>query len=232
MQIDRKDDWISGAAAPLPESTLREVAEVLLERLRSGEEHALAALFELYHDRFVRLVEFRLDHKLRTRVDPTDVLQEAYIDASKRLDHFFSRESSSISVWLRLIVLQRLQLMVRHHLLTDKRDARREVSIGKAAGSNEFNDLAHLLADSITSPSTALQRSESVVLVERMLGSLSATDREVLMLRHFEQIPNDEVAEILGISVKAASNRYVRALSKLKDLLKTFERMGHIQIGK
>ena len=87
--------------------------------------------------------------------------------------------------------------------------------MGKAAGSNEFNDLAHLLADSITSPSTALQRSESVVLVERMLESLSDTDREVLMLRHFAQIPNDEVAEILGISVKAASNRYVRALSKL-----------------
>ncbi|MGI9470021.1 MAG: sigma-70 family RNA polymerase sigma factor [Rubripirellula sp.] len=232
MQANGKDDWTSGTTAPLSDTTLREVAEVLVEKLRRGDDHALAALFELYHDRFVRLVEFRLNHKLRTRLDSSDILQEAYIDASKRLDHFFSRESASISVWLRLIVLQRLQLMVRHHLLTDKRDARREVSIGRAAGSNEFNDIAHLLADSLTSPSTALQRSESVTLVEQMLETLSATDREVLLLRHFEQVPNDEVAEILGISVKAASNRYVRALSKLKDLLKTFERRGHLQIGK
>lgn len=226
MASEARNDWASALESPLSEVQQRELADELVDRLRGGDDRALAQLFSLYHDRLLRLIEFRLDRSLHSRVDPSDILQDAYIDASQRIPHFLAREASSISVWLRLIVLQRLQLVVRHHLLTDKRDARKEVSIGRVAEGQPFDHIVQLLADSITSPSAAVARTEAVGMVEQMLEQMSTTDREVLVLRHFEQVSNDEVAEILGISAKAASNRYVRALVRLKTLVQAIERRG------
>lgn len=222
MSEQPKNDW-GGAVNPVSEPEQKELADRMVERLRAGDESALGDLFDLYHDRLLRLIDFRLDRSLHARVDPSDVLQDAYIDASQRISHFFSRESSSMAVWLRLIVLQRLQLVVRHHLLTDKRDVRREISVGRDTQSKPLGNIAQILADSITSPSAVVARNEAVEMVEKMLEEMSANDQEVLILRHFEQVPNDEVAEILGISVKAASNRYVRALSRLRDLIRKLE---------
>ncbi len=221
-----RDEWASALEPPPSEVQQRELASELVESLRGGDEHALSQLFSLYQDRLLRLIDFRLDRSLHSRVDPVDVLQDAYIDASQRVPHFLSRESSSISVWLRLIVLQRLQLVVRHHLLTDKRDVRKEASFGRVSEGQPLGNIVELLADSITSPSAVVARTEAVGMVEQMLEAMSSTDREVLVLRHFEQVPNDEVAEILGISVKAASNRYVRALERLKDLIQAIEKRG------
>ncbi len=226
MSGEARDDWAAVLETPSSEARQRELADELVEKLRAGDERALAHLFSLYQDRLLRLIDFRLDRTLHSRVDPVDILQDAYIDASQRISHFLSRESATISVWLRLVVLQRLQLVVRHHLLTDKRDVRKEMSIGRALDGQPFDNIGQALADSITSPSAAVSRTETVSMVEQMLESMSATDREVLVLRHFEQVTNDEVAEILGISVKAASNRYVRALQRLKDLIQVIEKRG------
>lgn len=227
MSGDVRDDWTAELDQPISEARQKELADQLVERLRSGDDRALGQLFELYEDRLYRLIDFRLDRSLHSRVDPDDILQDAYIDASKRIEHFLSREDATISVWLRLIVMQRLQLAVRHHLLTDKRDVRKEVSMERPSDCSAHRaGLAQLLADSITSPSAAVARSEAVGMIEQMLDAMSETDREVLVLRHFELVPNDEVAEILGISVKAASNRYVRALTRLKDLIQRMEGQG------
>ncbi len=227
MSGDVRDDWTAELDQPISEARQKELADQLVERLRSGDDRALGQLFELYEDRLYRLIDFRLDRSLHSRVDPDDILQDAYIDASKRIEHFLSREDATISVWLRLIVMQRLQLAVRHHLLTDKRDVRKEVSMEPPSDCSAHQaGLAQLLADSITSPSAAVARSEAVGMIEQMLDAMSETDREVLVLRHFELVPNDEVAEILGISVKAASNRYVRALTRLKDLIQRMEGQG------
>lgn len=223
MVHDANDDWASNGEVVQSESQQREVADALVERLRGGDEQALAELFSLYQDRLLRLIDVRLDRKTLARVDPVDVLQDAFLDASDRVGHFFSRPDSSIAVWLRLIVLQRIQLVVRHHLLTSKRDARKEVSFGGDNGSQSFGGVAHMLADSITSPSAVVSRSEAVSMVEQLLEEMSHKDREVLILRHFEHLPNEEVAEILGISIKAASNRYVRALGRLQTLIKKVE---------
>ena len=214
----------------MSESRQRELSDELVARLRGGDSRALADLFAIYRDRLLRLIDFRLNQSLHSRVDPTDILQDAYIDASERVEHFLSRADSSIAVWLRLIVLQRLQLVVRHHLLTDKRDARKEVSMGKETQSQPFGGIAQLLADSLTSPSAVVERSEAVDMVEQILQGMSETDREVLALRHFEQVTNDEVAEILGISVKAASNRYVRALARLKDLFQAMDSQDAVRV--
>ena len=206
------------------EAEFRATATKMVDRLRVGDPNALADLFQLYHDRLYRLISIRLDRKLLARIDPSDLLQDAYIDASERIDHFLSREGSSIAVWLRLIVMQRIQLAVRHHLLTGKRDARRETPIFIESGSRVVCGLTDLLADSITSPSASIARREAVAGVVRLLQEMPKKDREVLILRHFEQIPNEEVAEVLDICVKAASNRYVRALARLQTLVEELER--------
>jgi len=194
------------------------VAELLL-RLESRDPDALAELFAFYNDKFHRLVDVRLNWTLRGRLDVADVLREAFLDARDRLDHFFSREERSIFVWLRLIVLQRLQMLERFHLQASKRDAYREVRLHGNDKSDRFGSLSHALAASITSPSAAAAREESIALVDRLLVQMEPIDREVLMLRHFEQLQNGEVAEILGIGVTAASNRYMRALRRLKQLI-------------
>ena len=212
------DEWSNRDEPSLTDAQQRERASGLAKRLRGGDTQALAELFTLYQDRLVRLIDFRLDRNLHSRVDPADVLQEAYIDASERVSQF-AAGNFSIALWLRLIVLQRVQLVVRYHLLTGKRDARKEAFVGQQDESRSSEGIADLLVDSITSPSSAAARAEMVALAEQMLETMSPTDREVLILRHFEQLPNDEIAEVLGISAKAASIRYVRALGRLKSLI-------------
>ena len=204
-----------------PASTSDSVADVegMLSRLQAGDHDALAELFSLYGDRFQRLVDVRLHWSLRGRLDVSDVLQEAYLDARDRLDHFFSREDGSIFIWLRLIVLQRLQLLERFHLQTSKRDAFREVRLNRGSPTGSQGSLSQSLIASITSPSAVAVREEAVAMVDRLLSGMDPIDREILTLRHFEQLPNNEVAEILGIGVTAASNRYVRAIRRLKDLI-------------
>ncbi|MCA9011649.1 MAG: sigma-70 family RNA polymerase sigma factor [Planctomycetaceae bacterium] len=198
----------------------------LVCRLRAGDHDALAELFSLYSDRFHRLIDVRLHWSLRGRLDVADVMQEAYIDARERLTHFFSREDGTIFVWLRLIVLQRLLLLERFHLQASKRNASMEVRLNGDDRSGRFGSLSQALAASITSPSAAAHREEAIALVDRLLTEMEPIDREILMLRHFEQLPNKEVAEILGVGVTAASNRYVRALRRLKDLVEESQLVG------
>jgi RNA polymerase sigma-70 factor (ECF subfamily) len=189
-------------------------------RLRQGDAQALAAFFSTYHDRLARLVTYRLAPGLTGRVDAEDVLQESYLAAATRIKHFQESPSGSAFVWIRLIVLQTLTDMHRKHLGAQMRDAYREV--GLPAGHwtpGTSASLAVQLAASLTSPSQAAMREETSRQLEVAIESMSAVDREVLALRHFEELSNQETAEVLGIEEKAASIRYIRALKRLKDIL-------------
>ena len=195
-------------------------SETLLERLRNGDEASLAALFSRHREKLWRLVQFRLDPRLRGRVDADDVLQEAYLNAAQRIRHFFEKPSMSFFVWLRLIVDQTLADTHRRHLGTRLRDAGREVRIDPGCQPHATStSLAIQIAGSLTSPSQAAIRDETYRQLEEALESMDPTDREVLALRHFEELSNGEVAEVLGIQEKAASIRYVRALRRLKGIL-------------
>lgn len=208
--------------SPAVQTSSQDVAiESLVSRLEAGDTDALADLFSFYEDRFHRMVDVRLHWSLRGRLDAVDVLQEAYLDARDRLQNFFSREKRSIFIWLRLIVLQRLQMLERFHLQASKRDTFREVRLNGSDRSEQFDVLSCALATSITSPSEAAVREESIALVARLLEGMEPIDREVLILRHFEQLSNGEVAEVLDIGVTAASNRYMRALRRLKQQLES-----------
>ena len=197
----------------------RDVADLepLLTRLRAGEREALALLFDRYRPQLRRMVELRLDPRVGARVAPSDILQEAFLDASQRVEHFFKREGVSFYVWLRLIVNQSLIDLHRMHLDAQRRGAGREVA---AAWTHATSiSLARRLVSQMNSPSQAASREETLTQVQAALESLDPLDREILTLRHFEELNNNEVAELLGLQKAAASNRYVRALGRLREAL-------------
>ena len=144
----------------------------------------------------------------------------AYLNAVQRIRHLFDESPASAFIWLRLIVTQTLVDIHRRHLGAQLRDARRDVSIfgGGSLHTTSTSLAAHLLG-SFTSPSQAAMRAEMVEQLEQALEGMDPIDREVLALRHFEELSNSEVAEVLGIQQKAASIRYVRALGRLKRIL-------------
>ena len=191
----------------------------LVQRLREGDEQALAELFSHYRDKLWRMINFRLDQRLTGRVDADDLLQESYMAAAQRVEHFCKEPEMSILVWLRLIVAQTLVDVHRRHLGARMRDARQEVSLRVApAQATSISLAAHLLGH-LTSPSQAAMRAEMAKRLEEALESMDPIDREVLALRHFEELTNNEVSEVLGLQKSAASNRYVRALTRLKAIL-------------
>ncbi len=193
--------------------------EGLLDRIRHGDQDALAELFSRHRDRLGRMVEFRLDGRLKGRVAASDVLQEAYIDALKRLPHYQADPGMPFFLWLRWITVQRLVEVHRQHLGARIRDVGREVSIGRGGGPSASSARMIELIGDLTSPSQAAQRAETMSQLQQALDGLDPIDREVLALRHFEELSNQEAATVLEIQPAAASKRYVRALERLKNAL-------------
>ena len=192
----------------------------LARRVARGESAALAELFDLYRPRLWRLINFRLDARLQGRVDPDDVLQEAWLNAASRVEHFARETNGSRFIWFRMIVSQTLIDVYRRHLQSEKRDASRErTTLGGWDPSSTSLSLTEHLLGSLTSPSQALLRAELSSQLDAALQSLSDLDREVLALRHFEELTNGETAELLQLTEQAASVRYVRALARLKHVL-------------
>ena len=191
----------------------------LSARMADGDEQALAVLFSRHRDKLWRMVHFRLDPRLASRMDADDVLQEAWLAALRRLSSFREQDSVSAFLWLRLIVGQSMIDLYRAHLGAAVRSAGREVPIfnGTPAASSLCLS-AHLLA-SQTSPSQAAMRAERSSALAAALDKMSELDREILMLRHFEELGNDEAAAVLDLNRTAASNRYVRALRRLHGIL-------------
>ena len=194
-----------------------------LEQLRAGGDEAVAALFSQYEDRLRKMVNYRLDRRLYGRVDAGDVLQEAYLEAARRLGDFLKRPTVPFFVWLRQITSQVLIDNHRRHL-AKMRNANQEVRIHRGAYVQASSlSLAAQLVGNLTSPSRVAMREELLEQLREALDGMDELDREVLALRHFEELTNNEVAEVLGLQKAAASNRYVRALKRLKGILEELE---------
>ncbi|HVK07699.1 MAG TPA: sigma-70 family RNA polymerase sigma factor [Gemmataceae bacterium] len=191
----------------------------LVRRLREGDPAAAGALFELCRDRLRRMVRLRLDRRLQGRLDPDDVLQEAFLDVQKKAADFAGKPDMPAYLWLRLVTAERLLVLHRHHLGARARDAGREVSLCAGGPAASTHSLANLLLGRLTSPTQAAVRAERQLRLQEALNGMDPVDREVLALRHFEELSNAEAAAVLGVSKTAASNRYVRALKRLKDML-------------
>jgi RNA polymerase sigma-70 factor, ECF subfamily len=192
----------------------------LADRLKRGDVEALAALFAEHRERLWRMVGFRMDRRLLGRVDPDDVLQEAYLAAAQRIGHFGDDGSLSPFVWLRMVLMQTLIDIHRHHLGAQMRDAGRESVLPcNRYPQTTSASLAAQFAGKFTSPSQAAAREETLARVEQAVAAMDPLDQEVLALRHFEELTNSEVAEVLRIQQKAASIRYVRAIKRLRAVL-------------
>jgi RNA polymerase sigma-70 factor, ECF subfamily len=183
------------------------------------DQQSLGCQFMEHWDRLHRLVQMRLDRRLHGRVNPSDVLQEAYIEVVRSMPGYLSNPKIPLFQWLRHITVVKLMALHRKHLGTHVRDAGRDVHLGGVRPQTSSVALAARLLGRLTSPSQAAERVELQVRVQDALSSLEPLDREVLSLRHFEQMTNSETARILGLSVAAASNRYVRALKRLRPIL-------------
>lgn len=192
----------------------------LAARMRAGDAEALASLFERSKDALKRMIAMRIDVRLNGRIAASDVVQDAYLEAAKRLHHFAEQPDVPARVWLRWIAAQHLVDLHRRHLGTRKRDAGRELSLERGAWPQASSgNLANLLAGTGTSPSQGAAREEEKARVLAALDHMEPIDREILALRHFEELTNVEVAEVLGLERSAASKRYVRALARLRTVL-------------
>ncbi len=189
---------------------------------------ALGDVFDDFSPRLMRMVEFRLDQRLCGRVEPEDVIQEAYIQVAKRLDEYRTNPAVSFFVWVRQITWQCVIAVQRRHF-GQKRSPNKEVRYTSAAPGEHsqanFSIARHLIGK-MTSPSQNVIREEQVNQLRQALDSMDKIDREVLALRHFEHLTNSEVAETLDLSATAASNRYFRALGRLGEILSAMPEFG------
>jgi RNA polymerase sigma-70 factor (ECF subfamily) len=201
----------------------------LLERLRAGDLQALAELFARQHEPLRRMICWRLDPRLGGRLDPSDVLQDVFIDATRRLPDYLEKPTMSLGLWLRLLTGRRLIELHRQHLGARMRSAGQEVSLnGPVWAWASAPSLADQLVGHLTSPSQAACRAETAARLGQALEEMDPMDREVLILRHFDELSNNEVAALLGLQKAAASNRYVRALKRLREILASTPGLGEL----
>ncbi len=166
------------------------------------------------------MIRLRLDRRLQGRIDPSDVLQDAYLDYARRFAEWAARPTLPFFLWLRLLTGQKLVNLHRRHLGARMRDAGQEVSLYRGALPQASSaSLAAQLLGRLTTASQAAVRAETQVRVQEALNGMEPIDREILTLRHFEMLSNEEAAAVLGLRKSAASNRYIRALKRLKDAL-------------
>ncbi|HUT87904.1 MAG TPA: sigma-70 family RNA polymerase sigma factor [Thermoguttaceae bacterium] len=195
-----------------------------LGQLRSRGEEAVAELFHRYRQKLLRMIALRLDNRILGKVDSEDVLQDAFVEAARRIQDYLDRPSVPFFVWLRQITSQVLIDTHRRYLGAKMRDVKLEVTLYRAGSAGASSALlVAQLADSLTTPSQFAVREEMISELRTALERLEEIDREVLVLRHLEELSNNEVAEILGIDKYAASKRYLRALERLRSEMPVYE---------
>jgi len=167
-------------------------------------------------------VAYRLDRRIQARLDASDVVQEAFLDAARRLPEYAAHQEVPFFIWMRALVQQRMGMAHRDHLGRAKRSAAKEAD---APAFDSSKAIALALLDKHASPSEDVRRKELAERLKAQLELLEPLDREVLMLRHFEHLTNSEVAMTLNLTAPAASQRYGRALRRLKDIM--VEILGH-----
>lgn len=205
-------------APPLADNS--SVTTNLIERAARGESEPLGELLLRHRARLRRMVGLRLDRRLQGRIDPSDVIQEASLEAAGRLAEYVRSPTMPFFLWLRLLTGQRLQVLHRRHLGARMRDAGREVALYRGALPEASSvALAAQLLGRDTRPSEAAVRAERKVRLQEALNGMDPLDREALALRHFEHLTTAEAAQVLGITPAAAGKRYLRALERLRVIL-------------
>ena len=192
----------------------------LVARAADGDRSVLNELFRRHSGRLERMVRVQLDDRLRGRVDATDIVQDAFLEATRRLDEYLANPPLPFFLWLRQITGEKLIDTHRRHQ-AQKRDSGRDISVLAGDHATIESLTAHLVGQ-LTPPSQAAMRFEVQQQVRDALEQLDPVDREVLLLRHFEQLSTTECAAVLNIGESGASSRYVRALQRLRTVLNKY----------
>jgi RNA polymerase sigma-70 factor (ECF subfamily) len=191
----------------------------LVRSAQGGDGQALARLCEQHRERLARMVRLRLDRRLSGRVQTDDVLRQAFSAASGRLGEY-QAETLPFFLWLRQLTGEELRATHQRLLGAPPPADAPEVSLYRGAlPAATSGSLAAQLLGKMTSETEAAVRAEHKLFVQEALNSMDAVDREVLVLRHLEQLSNDETALVLDIKRSAASQRYIRALKRLKEIV-------------
>ena len=187
----------------------------LLERAGNGDDQALERLFTRHRPGLLAFVDLRLDQKLRPRVDPSDVIQEAQLEAVRRFRDYLQRRPMPFHLWLRKTTYERLLMIHRRHLQAAGRTIQREVPLPDRSSLG----LARKLFAPDSTPSRQLAASELARRVRSAVAQLPRVDREILLMRTFEGASYGEAACVLDITPDAAKKRHGRALLRLHELL-------------
>jgi RNA polymerase sigma-70 factor (ECF subfamily) len=192
--------------------------KLLVIQAKDGDNEALAELFSKYKKQLRAMIAFRMDQHLKGRVDPSDILQEAFLSLSQKLPEFRDKDMTFF-VWLRLVTHESLINVHRRHLNVQKRDPRREISFHlRNMEATSISLAAHLLGNNTSVAGKAI-RAEQRARLQAVLDGMEATDREIIALRIFEGLTNGEAAEVLGLTKQTTSKRFIRAIERLKEFV-------------
>ena len=201
------------ANAPPPDT------DHLVEQARRGDASARGQLLARHRGRLRKMIGVRMDRRLAARVDPSDVVQEALAEADRRLDDYLRERPLPFYPWLRQLAWDRLVDLHRRHVGAARRSVTREEPGVLNLPDESAAELAGRLVDRASSPSEHALREELRGRVRLALERLAPADREVLVLRHLEQLSTAETAAVLGVSQAAVKSRHLRALQRLRGVL-------------
>jgi RNA polymerase sigma-70 factor, ECF subfamily len=197
-----------------------EKTQELLAGAKQGNSDAINGLMERHRDSLRRMVQLRLDQKIQRRVDVSDVVQDVLVEANRRLQDYLANPVMGFHLWLRQIAQDRIIDAHRRHRGSAKRSVDRERPLAiPSAGDHSTMELAAQLAGREVTPGTAAMQAEMAKLVEAAIAKLPDQDCEIIIMRHYEQLSNQEIAQALSLTEPAASMRYLRAIRRLKELM-------------
>ncbi|MGN6544215.1 MAG: sigma-70 family RNA polymerase sigma factor [Aureliella sp.] len=192
----------------------------LLKDVREGDSQAVERLLARHRESLHRMIQMRMDQRIKRRVDVSDVVQDVLIEANRRLQDYLQNPAMAFHLWIRQIAKDRLIDAHRRHRVSAKRSLDREQPLAVRGGVDQSSlDIAAQLCDPQMTPAAAATQRELAVHVEGAIGRLGETDREIILMRHYEQLSNSEIAASLGLTEPAASMRYLRAIRRLRELL-------------
>lgn len=197
-----------------------EKTQELLAGVQGGDPDCVNRLLDRHRDSLRRMVQMRLDQKIQRRVDVSDVIQDVLVEASRRLSEYVKAPGLPFHLWLRQIAKDRIIDAHRRHRGSAKRSVDKERPLAVPAGEERSTmELAAQLKDPELTPAAAATQQEMAQCVEQAIAQLPDQDCEIIIMRHYEHLTNQEIALALGLSEPAASMRYLRAIRRLRELL-------------
>ena len=192
----------------------------LLREAREGNADAIGNLLDRHRDSLRRMIQMRMDQKLARRIDVSDIIQDVLIEANRRLKDYLENPAMPFHLWIRQIAKDRMIDAHRRHRVSAKRSIDREQPMFSPAGADHSTiELAVQLCDPALTPAAAATQKEIAAQIELPVGELDDNDRDIILMRHYEMMSNQDIAQALDLTEPAASMRYLRALRRLRTII-------------